>query len=182
MVIPNWGSINNSKLANSSISIGGISFSLGDTDALPTFDLQDPTGYATSNLSGTITNSQLAGSIANGKLSNSAITISGTSVSLGGSISDETLFGGTGVVSGSSQVVTVNVKEALNGNLGTLTLGDSNDTVSIPGNLSVEGTRTFIDSTTLQIGDNIIELNGSGTNDGGIYVRDAELQQLQLVR
>ena len=35
-----------------------------------------------------------------------AITISGTSVSLGGSISDETLFGGTGVVSGSSQVVT----------------------------------------------------------------------------
>ena len=31
-------------------------------------------------------------------------TISGTSVSLGGSITDETLFGGTGVVSGSSQV------------------------------------------------------------------------------
>ena len=169
------GSIANSKLANSSISIGGISFSLGDTDATPAFDLQDATGYATSNLSGTITNSQLAGSIANGKLSNSAITISGTSVSLGGSISDETLFGGTGVVSGSSQVVTAaTVKGALNGNLGTLTLGDSNDTVSIPGNLSVEGTRTFIDSTTLQIGDNIIELNGSGTNDGGIYVRDAE--------
>ena len=169
------GSIANSKLANSSISIGGISFSLGDTDATPAFDLQDATGYATSNLSGTITNSQLAGSIANGKLANSAITISGTSVSLGGSISDETLFGGTGVVSGSSQVVTAaTVKGALNGNLGTLTLGDSNDTVSIPGNLSVEGTRTFIDSTTLQIGDNIIELNGSGTNDGGIYVRDAE--------
>ena len=169
------GSIANSKLANSSISIGGISFSLGDTDATPAFDLQDATGYATSNLSGTITNSQLAGSIANGKLANSSITISGTSVSLGGSITDETLFGGTGVVSGSSQVVTAaNVKSALNGNLGTLTLGDSNDTVSIPGNLSVEGTRTFIDSTTLQIGDNIIELNGSGTNDGGIYVRDAE--------
>ena len=61
----------------------------------------------------------------------------------------------------------------LNGNLGTLTLGDSNDTVSIPGNLSVEGTRTFIDSTTVQLDDNILELNGGGTNDGGIYVRDA---------
>jgi hypothetical protein len=122
-----------------------------------------------------IANSQLAGSIANSKLSNSAITISGTSVSLGGSISDETLFGGTGVVSGSSQVVTAaTVKGALNGNLGTLTLGDSNDTVSIPGNLSVEGTRTFVDSTTVQIGDNILELNGGGTADGGIYVRDAE--------
>ena len=66
------------------------------------------------------------------------------------------------------------VKSALNGNLGTLTLGDSNDTVSIPGNLSVEGTRTFVDSTTVQIGDNILELNGGGTADGGIYVRDAE--------
>ncbi len=115
------------------------------------------------------------GGVANDELVNDGITISGTSVSLGGSITDETLFGGTGVVSGSSQVVTATtVKGALNGNLGTLTLGDSNDTVSIPGNLSVEGTRTFIDSTTLQIGDNIIELNGSGTNDGGIYVRDAE--------
>ena len=33
--------------------------------------------------------------------SNKTITISGTSVTLGGSISDETLFGGTGLVSGS---------------------------------------------------------------------------------
>ena len=31
--------------------------------------------------------------------------ISGTSVSLGGSITDEVLFGGTGVISGSSQIV-----------------------------------------------------------------------------
>ena len=37
----------------------------------------------------------------NSKLSNSSITISGTSVSLGGSITDETLFGGIGVVTGS---------------------------------------------------------------------------------
>ena len=56
-----------------------------------------------SQISG-ITNTQLAGSIANSKLSNSAITISGTSVSLGSSITDETLFGGVGVVSGSSQI------------------------------------------------------------------------------
>ena len=47
----------------------------------------------------------LAGSIANAKLSNSAITISGTSVSLGSSITDETLFGGVGVITGSAQVV-----------------------------------------------------------------------------
>ena len=66
------------------------------------------------------------------------------------------------------------VKAALNGNLGTLTLGDSNDTVSIPGNLSVAGTTTTITTTTVQLDDNILELNGGGTADGGIYVRDAE--------
>jgi hypothetical protein len=54
--------------------------------------------------SGSITNDDLAGSIANGKLANSAITISGTSVSLGSSITDETLFGGVGVVTGSAQI------------------------------------------------------------------------------
>ena len=41
------------------------------------------------------------GSITSDILVNSQITISGTSVSLGSSITDETLFGGTGVVSGS---------------------------------------------------------------------------------
>ena len=118
------GSIANGKLANSSISIGGISFSLGDTDATPAFDLADATGYLTSNLSGTITNAQLAGSIANGKLANSAITISGTSVSLGGSITDETLFGGVGVVSGSAQID----GSALGSNK-TITIGGSSVTL-----------------------------------------------------
>ena len=326
------GSIANGKLANSSISIGGISFLLGDTDATPAFDLADATGYLTSNLSGTITNAQLAGSIANGKLANSAITISGTSVSLGGSItdetlfggvgvvsgsaqidgsalgsnktitiggssvtlggtisnsalleevvggtgiqsgsgdiagvtagdgltgggtsgtvslavnvddssleinsdtvrvkatgvtnamlagsiangklansaitisgtsvslgssiSDETLFGGTGVISGSSQVslggfdtddlsegstnkyaTTTNVKSALNANLGTATIGDSNDTITIAGNLTVNGTTTYISSSNLNIGDNILELNYAGTAaDAGLLVKDA---------
>ena len=95
------GSIANSKLSNSSVSFGGVSVSLGGSDATPAFDLSDATNYATSNLSGTITNAQLAGSIANSKLSNSAITIGGTSTSLGGSITSATILEGTGVVSGS---------------------------------------------------------------------------------
>ena len=188
------GSIANSKLANSSISIGGISFSLGDTDATPAFNLADATGYLTSNLSGTITNSQLAGSIANGKLANSGIGIGGAgTIDLGESVSVANILKGSGVVSGSSQISlggfdtddlsegstnkyasTTNVKSALNANLGTLTLGDSNDTISIPGNLNVAGTRTVVESTTVQLNDNILELNGGGTADGGIYVRDAE--------
>jgi hypothetical protein len=44
--------------------------------------------------------------------------------------------------------------------------------VTVLGNLDVQGTTTTVDSTTVQIGDNIIELNGSGVTNGGIYVSD----------
>ena len=79
------GSIANSKLSNSTVSFGGVSLSLGGSDATPAFDLSDATGYPTSSLTGTITNAQLAGSIANSKLANSSVSLGGVSVSLGGS-------------------------------------------------------------------------------------------------
>jgi len=80
----NGTAITNANLANSSVSYGGISLSLGGTDATPAFDLSDATNYPTSSLSGTITNTQLAGSIANGKLANSTVSYGGISLSLGG--------------------------------------------------------------------------------------------------
>ena len=46
--------------------------------------------------------------------------------------------------------------------------------VTINGNLTVKGTTTQIDSTTLNIGDNIIELNYGGSQTlSGIYTKDA---------
>ena len=45
--------------------------------------------------------------------------------------------------------------------------------LTVLGNLDVQGTTTTIDSTTVQIGDNIIELNGTGATNGGIHVKDA---------
>jgi len=46
--------------------------------------------------------------------------------------------------------------------------------ITISGNLSVEGTTTTIDSTTLNIGDNTLELNyGGSQTTGGILVKDA---------
>ena len=68
------GSVTNAKLANSSISLGGISIALGATDATPAFNLADATGYTTANLSGTISNAQLTGSITGDKLSNTTVT------------------------------------------------------------------------------------------------------------
>ena len=50
----------------------------------------------------------------------------------------------------------------------------SGGNVTINGNLTVKGTTTQIDSTTLNIGDNIIELNyGGSQTTAGIYVKDA---------
>ena len=62
------GSIANNKLVNDSVSFGGVSVDLGASDATPAFDLSDATNYPTSSLTGTITNAQLAGSIADSKL------------------------------------------------------------------------------------------------------------------
>jgi len=65
------GSIANNKLANDSVSFGGISLDLGQSDSTPAFDLTDATNYPTSSLTGTITNTQLAGSITAAKLAGS---------------------------------------------------------------------------------------------------------------
>jgi hypothetical protein len=50
--------------------------------------------------------------------------------------------------------------------------------VTIKGNFLVQGTQTIVDSTTVQIGDNIIELNGSQAANGGLYIVDATAPNL----
>jgi len=75
--------VTNAKLANSSISLGGLSLSLGSTDATPALNLSDATNYPTSSLSGTITNAQLAGSITGDKLANSTVAFAKLNLSDG---------------------------------------------------------------------------------------------------
>jgi len=77
------GAVTNVKLANSSISLGGVSISLGGNDGTPAFLLTDATGYLTSNLIGTITNAQLAGSIAGTKLLDTTVTYAKLNISDG---------------------------------------------------------------------------------------------------
>ena len=66
--------IENAYIANSTMSVGGVTLTLGGTDATPAFNLSDATNYPTSSLSGTITNAQLAGSIEGTKLENSGVS------------------------------------------------------------------------------------------------------------
>lgn len=47
----------------------------------------------------------------------------------------------------------------------------SND-VTVQGNLTVKGTTTSVESSIVNIGDNIINLNGTNVSNGGIYVSD----------
>ena len=158
-----------------------------------------------------VTNAMLAGSIANGKLANSAITIAGASTSLGGSITAATIGDAIGAFSGSSQVTGIGNSQLSNSSVtigdstislggtdttltgltdidmtaadhtilngvgaNTLTIGASTTDVVIAGNLTVSGTNTVVNSTTVQYDDNILELNGGGAANGGIHVRDAE--------
>ena len=80
------GSIANNKLVNDSVSYGGITLSLGSTDATPAFDLQDATNYPYTSLTGIVTNivgdttPQLGGDLdGNSKNIHSVGVVTGTS-------------------------------------------------------------------------------------------------------
>tara|TARA_Y100001973_G_scaffold56979_1_gene84042 strand:+ start:1996 stop:3372 length:1377 start_codon:yes stop_codon:yes gene_type:complete len=153
------GAVENAMLANDSVSFGGVSLDLGQSDSTPAFDLSDATNYPTSSLSGTITNAQLAGSIANAKLANSSITVSD------GSNSTATALGGTITFAGTTNEVEVSESS------GTITVGLPNN-VTIGGNLTVSGTTTTVSSTTVTINDVNVSLagnNSANSTDIGIY-------------
>jgi hypothetical protein len=78
-----------------------------------------------------------------------------------------TLYAGNKILSSDGNAIQFGNNVAITGSL-TTTTG-----LIVGGNLTVNGTTTTIDSTVVNIGDNIINLNGTGTTNGGIYVRDA---------
>ena len=202
------GSIANDKLSNSSVSFGGVSLSLGDTDATPAFDLSDATNYPTSSLSGTITNAQLAGSIANDKLSNFSVSYGGVSLALGAS--DPTpafnLSDATSYPYASLTGITTNIIGDTTPQLGGNLDANSKD-ISGVNNLNVSGVSTFTGDvsfgSTVTFGDNdqilmgdgddlkiyhsgtnsIISDNGNGaldlrTNGGSVRIRTTGLEEI----
>jgi len=136
------GSIANSKLLNDSVSFGGVSLDLGQSDATPAFDLSDATNYPTSSLSGNITNAQL---------SNSSITVTD------GSTSTATALGETITFSGTANEVEVAESS------GTITVGLPDDVtitndLTVNGNLNVIGTAVTFSVETTQVEDRVFEL------------------------
>lgn len=65
---------------------------------------------------------------------------------------------------------TADVKAALNANVGSMTIGDSNDTITIPGNLTVTGDTTYHNETIRVVSDNTLAFradNAAGDGDNG---------------
>ena len=115
-------------------------------------------GITNAMLAGSIAASKLSGSIGNSKLSNSSITIGNSTIALGGS--DTTLTGLTDID------LTAGDKTILDGvGANDLTIGASTTSVIIAGNLEVQGTTTYLNTTNVEITDkNIVLGKGSTTS------------------
>ena len=123
-------------------------------------DFSVSSGAVTVKSSG-ITNTQLAGSIANSKLANSSFTLVDTS-----STSTQITLGETLKIQGTTNEVNTSVSGD------TITIGLP-DNVTITGNLTINGTTTTVSSTNTTLTDSLLELNsgaGSNANDTGIIM------------
>ena len=193
------GSIANAKLSNSSVSYGGISLSLGGTDATPAFNLCDATGYKGDSSLVTVGTTIASGvwngtAIANGYLANSSITLSDgsntTAISLGGTMT----FSGTSneiEVAESSGTVTVGLPACVTGlttvcatnfagtlataaqtnvtSLGTLTALTASGNVSFDG-----GTFVFNESGA------DLDFRIEGDSDANLLIADASTDRIGI--
>lgn len=95
-----------------------------------------------------------------------------------GSTSGTAVQGNTPLtIQGTTNEIEVSGGSITLGNGGTVTVGLPNNVtignkLTVNGDLEVKGTSTIVDSTTVSIGDNIIELNGTGAANGGLLIKD----------
>ena len=181
------GSIENAKLSNNDVTIGTTTIALGGsntaltglTNVTSAVFTGDVTGDVTGSLfgnadtvtngvytsdTGTVTNTMLAGSIANNKLVNNEITLGTTVIDLGNS--SNTIAGLTSVTATS---FIGNLSGILNGNINDSVAGTLLDNTSklFYGNTSVSaGTSTFNNVTT----NGAVIANGTSTFNGNIEV------------
>ena len=189
--------IANSELANSAISINSTSVSLGGSITLDSGDIGEGANLyytdararaaisATTATGFSYNNSTGVGSLANipnSSLTNNSITINGSAIALGGTVttnfnvsdgstSSAVADGATLTVQGTANEVEVSNSSS------TLTVGlPSNVTIGndliVGGDLTVNGTVTSVNSTTVTIDDKNIELGSTAnptdiTADGG---------------
>lgn len=132
-----------------------------------------------SGLTGLVTELDITSDSGSGSvdLLTQALSIVGTANEVETSISGQTITIGlpNNVTIGGDLTVGGNDIKSSTGDT-VLTLSGSNasfaNNLVIGGNLTVSGTSTIINSTTVEIGDNIISLNGTGAVNAGLVVKD----------
>ena len=132
-----------------------------------------------SGLTGLVTELNITSDSGSGSvdLLTQALSIVGTANEVETSISGQTITIGlpNDVTIGGDLTVGGNDIKSSTGDT-VLTLSGSNasfaNNLVIGGNLTVSGTSTIINSTTVEIGDNIIALNGTGAVNAGLVVKD----------
>jgi hypothetical protein len=197
--ISNFSSSVSASISALSASIGGGSIGVA-VAALNTFSGSQLTQNSTlATYTGSVETRFIEIGVVSGSLIASASTAKTTNDSQGVSITNLNLFSSSqltqnstlatytgsvstrlteiGVVSGSlissasNAAVRLTDIEAFSGAFNTA-FDLSGTNVTIAGNLTVAGTTTQVNSTTIQLGDNIIELNGTGAANGGLLVKD----------
>jgi hypothetical protein len=147
----NGTAIANGYLANSTTSVGGVTLTLGGTDATPAFLLTDATGYlGDSNLVtvGTITSGTWNGTaIANANLANSTMTVGGVTLTLGATDATPAfvLTDATGYL-GDSNLVTSGALNSgsITSGFGNIDIGSSTldaGATTLAGDLSIAGNK-----------------------------------------
>ena len=131
-------------------------------------DFAVSSGAVTVKASG-ITNTQLAGSIANAKLSNSSITINGSGVSLGGSVSIDTSFT-LAADSGSNDSFST-------GNTLTFTGGEGIDTTVSDDAITIAGE----EATTSNKGVASFSSDNFAVSSGAVTIKDSGVANVELV-
>ena len=179
--------IPNAGLANSSVTINSQSLSLGGSLTLDTDNINEGStnlyysdasaraaisGDASTGLSyNSSTGVALLSGIPNASLTNSSITINGSAIALGesvstsfsasdGSVSTTIANGDTLTIQGTANEISVSNSS------GTLTVGLPDDVtiasgLTVGGNLTVNGTVSTINSTTVTVDDKNIELGST---------------------
>ncbi len=168
--------IPNSTLANDSVSFGGISLDLGQSDATPAFDLQDATNYPYSSLTGVpsgILSASVLDSPAQGEARLTLNGVAQSTVDLGLQTSDSPTFAG---VTAGNITVGVTDDNSITTTSGNLNIDATTGVVAVTNNLTVGGDLTVqgdtvnANVTNLDIEDRYILLNSgsSATGDSGI--------------
>lgn len=164
------------------MSINGTNILADSAVDTLTFASSSGAGLNISGSAGSDTITFTLGSIPNVSLTNSSITVAGTSVSLGGTVTQAQILAGSTVVSASvltspaqgQALLTTNGVAGSTIDLG-LETGDSPQFVglTLTGNLVVLGTASFQNTSNLLVADRFV-LFASGSNttgDGGIVVQ-----------